>query len=30
MDLSGGELVLIPSVFAWPHPAVSYDPPAVI
>lgn len=30
MDLSGGELVLIPSVFAWPHSAVSYDPPAVI
>ena len=30
MDLSGGELVLIPSVFTWPHSAVSYDPPAVI
>lgn len=30
MDLSGGELVLIPGVFAWPHWAVSYDPPAVI
>jgi DNA-binding transcriptional ArsR family regulator len=30
MDLSGGDLVLIPSVFAWPHSAVSYDPPAVI
>ena len=30
LDLSGGELVLIPSVFAWPHSAASFDPPAVI
>ena len=30
MDLPGGDLVLIPSVFTWPHCAVSYDPPAVI
>jgi hypothetical protein len=30
LDLSGGELVLIPSVFAWPHSAVSFDLPAVI
>jgi DNA-binding transcriptional ArsR family regulator len=30
IDLSGGELVLIPSVFTWPHSAISYDPPAVI
>lgn len=30
LDLAGEELVLIPSVFAWPGAAVSYDPPAVI
>jgi DNA-binding transcriptional ArsR family regulator len=29
LDLSGRDLVLIPSVFAWPGAAVSYDPPAV-
>ena len=26
VDLSAGELVLIPSVFTWPHWGVSYDP----
>jgi hypothetical protein len=30
MDPSGGEPVLIPSVFAWPHSAVICDPPATI
>jgi DNA-binding transcriptional ArsR family regulator len=30
LDLSGRELVLMPSVFAWPHAAVMYDPPGVI
>jgi DNA-binding transcriptional ArsR family regulator len=28
--VSGTDLVLIPSVFAWPGAAVSFDPPAVI
>lgn len=30
IDASGTDLVLIPSVFAWPGAAVSFDPPAVI
>ncbi|MGH3250065.1 MAG: DUF5937 family protein [Trebonia sp.] len=30
IDVSGTDLVLIPSVFAWPGAAVSFDPPAVI
>jgi DNA-binding transcriptional ArsR family regulator len=30
VDVSGTDLVLIPSVFAWPGAAVSFDPPAVI
>ena len=30
IDVSGSEIVLIPSVFAWPGAGVSYDPPAVI
>jgi DNA-binding transcriptional ArsR family regulator len=30
IDVSGSELVLIPSAFAWPSAAVSFDPPAVI
>lgn len=30
IDASGADLVLIPSVFAWPGAAVSFDPPAVI
>jgi DNA-binding transcriptional ArsR family regulator len=30
IDVSGSDLVLIPSVFAWPGAAVSFDPPAVI
>lgn len=30
LDVSGTELVLIPSVFIWPRAAVSFDPPAVI
>jgi DNA-binding transcriptional ArsR family regulator len=30
LDVSGTELVLIPSVFSWPNAAVSFDPPAVI
>jgi DNA-binding transcriptional ArsR family regulator len=29
LDLSGTELVLVPSVFAWPGAAVSFDPPSV-
>jgi DNA-binding transcriptional ArsR family regulator len=29
LDLTGTELVLIPSVFAWPGAAVSFDPPSV-
>ena len=29
LDLTGTELVLVPSVFTWPGAAVSYDPPAV-
>src|ERR1700747_3290966 len=28
IDVSGTDLVLIPSVFAWPGAAVSFDPPA--
>jgi DNA-binding transcriptional ArsR family regulator len=28
--VSGSELVLIPSAFAWPSAGVSFDPPAVI
>jgi DNA-binding transcriptional ArsR family regulator len=30
IDVSGTELVLIPSVFCWPNAAVCFDPPAVI
>jgi DNA-binding transcriptional ArsR family regulator len=30
IDAPGTDLVLIPSVFAWPGAGVSYDPPAVI
>jgi DNA-binding transcriptional ArsR family regulator len=30
IDVSGSELVLMPSVFAWPGAAVNFDPPAVI
>lgn len=30
IDVSGADLVLIPSVFAWPAAAVDFDPPAVI
>jgi DNA-binding transcriptional ArsR family regulator len=30
VDVFGTDLVLIPSVFAWPGAAVSFDPPAVI
>ncbi len=30
LDVSGTELVLIPSVFAWPGAAASFDPPAVV
>jgi len=30
LDVPGLELVLIPSVFTWPHAAVNWDPPAVI
>jgi hypothetical protein len=30
VDVSGTELVLIPSVFCWPGAGVSFDPPAVI
>jgi hypothetical protein len=30
IDVSGNDLVLIPSVFVWPSAAVSFDPPAVI
>jgi DNA-binding transcriptional ArsR family regulator len=30
IDVSGADLVLIPSVFVWPGVAVSFDPPAVI
>jgi DNA-binding transcriptional ArsR family regulator len=30
IDVSGTELVLVPSVFAWPHGGISFDPPAVI
>jgi DNA-binding transcriptional ArsR family regulator len=30
IDVSGTELVLIPSVFCWPSAAVCFDPPAVI
>ena len=30
IDVSGTDLVLIPSVFVWPGAAVSFDPPAVI
>jgi DNA-binding transcriptional ArsR family regulator len=29
LDLAGSELVLVPSVFAWPGAAVSFDPPSV-
>lgn len=30
MDVSGTELVLVPSVFAWPSAGICYDPPAII
>ena len=30
LDLSGRELVLVPSVFAWPGAGMSWDPPSVI
>ena len=30
LDITGAELVLIPSVFIWPGAAASFDPPAVI
>lgn len=30
IDVSGTDLVLVPSVFVWPGAAVSFDPPAVI
>jgi DNA-binding transcriptional ArsR family regulator len=30
LDLTGQELVLMPSVFAWPGGAIMYDPPGVI
>jgi DNA-binding transcriptional ArsR family regulator len=30
LDLAGQELVLMPSVFAWPGGAIMYDPPGVI
>lgn len=30
LDVAGRELVLMPSVFAWPDAAVKYDPPGVI
>ena len=30
VDVSGGTLVLVPSVFAWPGAGVSFNPPAVI
>jgi hypothetical protein len=30
IDVSGTDLVLIPSAFAWPGAAVSFDPPTVI
>lgn len=30
MDVSGTELVLVPSVLAWPSAGICYDPPAII
>lgn len=30
LDLSGRELVLVPSVFAWPGAGMGWDPPSVI
>ena len=30
LDATGAQLVLIPSVFAWPGVGVNFDPPAVI
>lgn len=30
LDVTGRELVLLPSVFTWPYAALSWDPPAVI
>ncbi len=30
LDATGVPIVLIPSVFAWPYAAVSFDPPAII
>lgn len=30
LDASGRELVLIPSVFAWPSAGISFDPPSIV